>query len=178
MRVRRAERNDIDTCIRLDASYQTKTVWAMETRWEGKRQLSGFSVRRLPRVLTLQPPLDPDDLYADWRNGDLFLVAEEEGVIVGYLDILSPRRLGTGLVQGIVVRPDLRRRGIGSALLRTSLNWARRNQLQGLCMDVQSRNYPAIQFLHKNGFTFSGYNDRYYPTQDVALFFVYRLGQT
>ena len=178
MRVRRAERNDIDACIRLDASYQTQSVWAMETRWEGKRQLPGFSVRRLPRALTLQPPLDADDLYADWRNGDLFLVAEEEGVIVGYLDMLSPRRLGTGLVQGIVVRPDLRRRGVGSSLLRASLNWARHNQLQGLCMDVQSRNHPAIQFLQKNGFTFSGYNDRYYPTQDVALFFVYRLGQT
>ncbi|MCY4436356.1 MAG: GNAT family N-acetyltransferase [Chloroflexi bacterium] len=150
----------------------------METRWEGKRKLSGFNVRRLPRVLTLHPPLDPDDLHADWRNGDLFLVAEVEQVIVGYLDMLSPRRLGTGLLQCIVVRPDLRRRGVGSALLRTSLNWAKHNQLQGLCMDVQSRNYPAIQFLNKNGFVYSGYNDRYYPTQDVALFFDYRLGLT
>ena len=178
MRVRRADRRDIDACIRLDATYQTQSVWAMETRWEGKRKLAGFQVRRLPRVLTLQPPLDPDDLHADWRNGDLFLVAEESDVIVGYLDMLSPRRLATGLVQSIVVRPDLRRRGVGSALLRMSLNWAKHNRLQGLCMDVQSRNYPAIQFLHKNGFVYSGYNDRYYPTHDVALFFVYRLGQT
>ncbi len=178
MRVRRAERRDIDACIRLDSSYQTQTVWAMDTRWEGKRQLAGFQVRRLPRVLTLQPPLDPDDLHADWRNGDLFLVADEGGVVIGYLDIVSPRRLGTGLVQSIVVRPDLRRRGVGSALLRTSLNWAKHNRLQGLCMDVQSRNYPAIQFLQNNGFVYSGYNDRYYLTQDVALFFVYRLGHT
>ncbi len=178
MRVRRADLRDIDACIRLDSSYQTQNVWAMETRWEGKRKLSGFQVRRLPRVLTLQPPLDPDDLHADWRNGDLFLVAEEEGVIVGYLDMVSPRRLSNGLIQSIVVRPDLRRRGVGSALLRTSLNWAKHNRLQGLCMDVQSRNYPAIQFLHRNGFVYSGYNDRYYPTQDVALFFVYRLGHT
>jgi ribosomal protein S18 acetylase RimI-like enzyme len=178
MRVRRADLRDIDACIRLDSSYQTQNVWAMETRWEGKRKLSGFQVRRLPRVLTLQPPLDPDDLHADWRNGDLFLVAEEGGVVVGYLDMVSPRRLSNGLIQSIVVRPDLRRCGVGSALLRTSLNWAKHNRLQGLCMDVQSRNYPAIQFLHRNGFVYSGYNDRYYPTQDVALFFVYRLGHT
>ena len=178
MRVRRADRRDIDACTRLDASFQTHTVWAMETRWEGKRKLSGFQVRRLPRVLTLHPPLDPDDLHADWRNGDLFLVAEEAQVVVGYLDMLTPRRLGTGLVQSIVVRPDFRRRGVGSALLRTSMNWAKHNGLQGLCMDVQSRNYPAIQFLQKNGFVHSGYNDRYYPTQDVALFFVYRIGHT
>jgi ribosomal protein S18 acetylase RimI-like enzyme len=150
----------------------------METRWEGNRKLSGFQVRRLPRILTLQPPLDPDDLHADWRNGDLFLVAEEKDVVIGYLDMVTPKRLGTGLVQSIVVRPDFRRRGVGSALLRTSVNWSKHNRLQGLCMDVQSRNHPAIQFLHKNGFVFSGYNDRYYPTQDVAIFFVYRLGHT
>ncbi len=178
MRVRRAERNDITACIRLDASYQTQTVWAMETRWEGNRKLSGFQARRLPRVLTLRPPLDPDDLHDDWRNGDLFLVAEEEDVIFGYLDMVTPRRLGSGLIQSVVVRPDLRRRGVGSALLRTGLNWAKHNRLQGLCMDVQSRNYPAIQFLQKNGFAYSGYNDRYYPTQDVALFFVHRIGST
>jgi len=175
MRVRLAELEDIDACIKLDPSYQTQTVWTMETRWEGNRPLTGFQVRRLPRVITIRPPMDPDDLTTDWKRGDLFLVAEEEGVIIGYLDLVMPRRLGTALVQGLVVRPDFRRRGVGSALVRTAINWCRHNGAQALCVDVQARNFPAISFLQKNGFAYSGYNERYYRTNDVALFFVYRV---
>ena len=37
---------------------------------------------------------------------------------------------------------------------------------------VQSKNYPAIQFLQKHGFKFCGYNERYYRSRDIALYFV------
>ena len=36
---------------------------------------------------------------------------------------------------------------------------------------VQSKNFPAISFLQKHGFKFSGYNERYYRNQDIALYF-------
>ncbi len=36
---------------------------------------------------------------------------------------------------------------------------------------VQSKNYPAINFLQRNGFTFCGYNERYYRNQDIAVYF-------
>ena len=36
---------------------------------------------------------------------------------------------------------------------------------------MQSKNYPAISFAQKQGLAFCGYNDRYYASQDVALFF-------
>ena len=37
---------------------------------------------------------------------------------------------------------------------------------------VQSKNYPAIQFLQKQGFKFCGYNERFYRSRDIALYFV------
>jgi hypothetical protein len=36
---------------------------------------------------------------------------------------------------------------------------------------VQSKKYPAICFLEKNGFDFCGYNERFYRNQDIALYF-------
>ena len=37
---------------------------------------------------------------------------------------------------------------------------------------MQSKNYPAIHLALNQGYAFCGYNDHYYSTQDIALFFV------
>jgi len=34
---------------------------------------------------------------------------------------------------------------------------------------------PAVRLVQKMGFEFSGYHDRYYANQDIALFFTKRL---
>jgi len=36
---------------------------------------------------------------------------------------------------------------------------------------MTSKNYAAIRLSQKLGFEFCGYNDHYYLTQDIALFF-------
>jgi RimJ/RimL family protein N-acetyltransferase len=36
---------------------------------------------------------------------------------------------------------------------------------------MQSKNQAYIRLAQKFGYDFCGYNDQYYPTQDVALFF-------
>jgi len=37
---------------------------------------------------------------------------------------------------------------------------------------VQSKNYPAIQFLTRHGFRFCGYNEQFYRNRDIGLYFV------
>jgi GNAT superfamily N-acetyltransferase len=61
--------------------------------------------------------------------------------------------------------------GVGSVLLAAALQWARANGLLRVVLETQSKNYPAICFAQKHGLVYCGYNDRYYPNQDVALFF-------
>jgi hypothetical protein len=56
-------------------------------------------------------------------------------------------------------------------LLAAAAHWARTNNLGRIILATQSKNYPAICFAQKHGLAFCGYNDRYYPNQDVALFF-------
>jgi ribosomal protein S18 acetylase RimI-like enzyme len=38
-------------------------------------------------------------------------------------------------------------------------------------LEMQAKNLPAIRLAQGHGYEFCGYNDHYYLTQDVALFF-------
>jgi RimJ/RimL family protein N-acetyltransferase len=38
-------------------------------------------------------------------------------------------------------------------------------------IELQSKNHAAIRLVQKLGYEFCGYNDQYYATRDVALFF-------
>jgi hypothetical protein len=39
-------------------------------------------------------------------------------------------------------------------------------------LEMQSRNYPAIQMAKRMGFEFCGFQDLYYANRDLALFFM------
>ena len=41
--------------------------------------------------------------------------------------------------------------------------------------EIANADYPAIRLLERQGFSFCGYNDRYYANQDIAIFFVLNL---
>jgi ribosomal protein S18 acetylase RimI-like enzyme len=50
-------------------------------------------------------------------------------------------------------------------------DWASARGDKRLIVEMQSKNDPAIRLVQKHGYEFCGYNDHYYMTQDVALFF-------
>jgi RimJ/RimL family protein N-acetyltransferase len=74
-------------------------------------------------------------------------------------------------VTDIVVAQDVRRRGAASALLTATQAWALERSVRRIVLEMQSKNHPCIRLAQKFGYEFCGYNDQYYPTQDVALFF-------
>jgi GNAT superfamily N-acetyltransferase len=82
---------------------------------------------------------------------------------------------GLAWVGDLVVDRPKRRRGIGTALLKAAAQWGCRYDLVRLTVEVQTKNYPAIQFCQACGLTFSGYNDHYWPSEDIAVFFAGRL---
>jgi RimJ/RimL family protein N-acetyltransferase len=49
--------------------------------------------------------------------------------------------------------------------------WALERGVRRLVIETQSKNQACIRLAQKFGYEFCGYNDQYYPTQDVALFF-------
>ena len=74
-------------------------------------------------------------------------------------------------ITDVVVGRPVRGQGIGKKLITAAEEWGAKRDLRRSIIEVQSKNAPAIRMLQKMGFEFCGYNDQYYVSRDVALFF-------
>ena len=169
--VRAALSADLPHLVALDHGYSTEYVWQMDAREEGGQHTLTFRPVRLPRPMRVTFSRDAQRLVEEWNRRVCFLVAEDEGHLKGYINLTLAPAPETGWVADFCVERRFRRSGIGSVLLAAAGQWARQNNLKRLILELQSKNYPASCFAQKLGFTFCGYNDRYYSNQDVAVFF-------
>jgi ribosomal protein S18 acetylase RimI-like enzyme len=80
------------------------------------------------------------------------LVSEAGGRLAGFLSLLRWPQ-ATGAVDEIAVRPDLRGRGLGEAMMRWALAWFRQEGMRRAWLDVLLGNAPAISLYKKLGFT-------------------------
>ena len=169
--VRPASSNDLTRLMALDHSSLSDYVWQLELRREAGQITSTFREVRLPRSVKVAYPRDPLSLSDEWTRRDAVLVAVEDGSPVGYIVMVEERSSSTARVMDIVVSPDRRRQGIGSALITAAQSWAVERRIQRIILEIQAKNQPCIRLAQKFGYEFCGYNDQYYATQDVALFF-------
>jgi len=175
MIVRLATLADLNFCLALDRTSATDHVWQMKVDESESEVGVTFHVVRLPRTMRAEYPRGTDQLIEDWERQAGFLVAEVDGEVRGYVDLLSQPWQGMGWVANLAVEPAYRRRGIATALMRHAGKWAREQGLQSVVVEATTKNYPAICLYQKLGFKFCGFNDHYYPNQDIALFFVQML---
>ena len=171
MVVRAAVLGDLKACYELDLSYVTDHVWQMQARESDGSIEVRFDTVRLPRPMKVEYPRHPDELLPNWRQEECFLVAaDDQDQVIGYLDMVGQAWHATGWVRNLGVERHQRRQGVGSALLRAARRWAAEHQLTVLILEAQTKNYPAIRFALKHGAIYCGYNDRYYPNGDIAVF--------
>ncbi|HXF86030.1 MAG TPA: GNAT family N-acetyltransferase [Anaerolineales bacterium] len=169
--IRPAVANDLPRLMALDHSCTSDYVWQMELRTEGEQVSIQFREVRLPRSIQVAYPRDPFSLADEWMKRDVMFVALHEGEPVGYLCAREERASSLVWVTDLVVSAVRRRQGVGSALLSALQAWASERSVYRLMLEMQSKNHPYIRLAQKFGYEFCGYNDRYYPTQDVTLFF-------
>ncbi len=169
--IRPASPHDLTRLMAMDHSCFSDYVWQLELRREPGQVASIFREVRLPRSVTVTYPRDPMSLTEQWTQRDGLLVAVEEGTPVGYIAVVEESASRLARVTDLVVSSDRRRRGIGSSLLSAVQAWALERGIHRLILEMQSKNQPYIRLAQKFGYEFCGYNDQYYPTQDVALFF-------
>jgi ribosomal protein S18 acetylase RimI-like enzyme len=65
----------------------------------------------------------------------------------------------------------MRGKGLARKLIGAAEAWGLQRGLRRAIIEIQSKNAPAVRMVQKLGFEFCGYNDQYYSTRDVALFF-------
>ena len=169
--IRPASVCDIPRLIALDHSCGSDYVWQLELRREAGQVVASFREVRLPRSIEVKYPRDPSSLTDEWMRRDVVMVALDEGNPIGYICATVEYASAVAWVTDLAVSPLQRRKGAASALLTATQSWASERDVRRLILEMQSKNQAYIRLAQKFGYEFCGYNDQYYRTQDVALFF-------
>ncbi len=164
-------RDELGDCLKLDHSYETDRVWQVDMREEAGSVTVRFRSVRLPREMYVEYPRALQLLEQSWQERDCFLVAASENVLLGYINLRIRSNGEGGWIHDLVVDRPFRRRRIASALLEQASHWASLQGIPRVTLELQTKNYPGIQFALAHGFSFCGYNDHYYLNRDIAVFF-------
>ncbi len=170
IQIRPVVATDIPRLMGIDHSAVSEYVWQLELRREAGQILATFRDVRLPRPINLNYPHDPYSLGDEWTHIAMLSAALSGNDQVGYIAV-AERTTSAAWITDLVVEPSWRRRGVASALLDAAREWAEQRGHRRIFLEMQSKNQPAIRLAQKHGYEFCGYNDHYYTTQDVALFF-------
>jgi ribosomal-protein-alanine N-acetyltransferase len=105
-------------------------------------------------------------LTSPWTFG---LVAEGARGVTGYL--IGREVAGTGEVLNLAVAPELRRRGIGGALLEAGLAALKRRRVEEVFLEVRESNRSAQALYLAHGFRPVGQRAAYYrnPKEDALV---------
>jgi ribosomal protein S18 acetylase RimI-like enzyme len=169
--IRPAISNDLPRLMALDHSSLSDYVWQLEIHREPNQITASFREVRLPRSVVVKYPRNPLALAEEWTRYDAILVSVQENDPVGYICLKEEHAAAITRVTDIAVAADWRRKGAGTALLMAGQVRALEKGAHRLILEIQSKNQGGIRLARKLGYEFCGYNDQYYPTQDVALFF-------
>ncbi len=167
--------SDWAACLAMDVSYETDHVWQLQTSVQADVPMVGFARVRLPRTITLRDPLWGGSADPPQPEQGSLIVGEAGGDVDGFALVVPDAARAVDTLWMLAVRHHARRRGLGVRLARAAVEAARAGGRRALCATVQSRNFPAIRTLQAAGFALTGYDEQYYPSNDVGLRFAHRL---
>jgi ribosomal protein S18 acetylase RimI-like enzyme len=175
MEIRLATLADLNACLKLDDSFETEYVWQMEERNGAANIAINFRLTRLPRPMKVSNTVSRDELIHDYQHAANLFVADDGGGVRGFIDVMASDWNQAACINNFVVAPAHRRQGVGGQLMRAALDWARQKKLRVALLDTSTKDYPAICFYQKYGFTFCGFSDQMYPNRDIAMLFALNL---
>jgi RimJ/RimL family protein N-acetyltransferase len=118
--------------------------------------------------IATEPPVDIDERAARFaRSAGASIVAVAGGRIIGGIHVEASRH-GFGEV-GMMVDRAWRGRGVGTALVRAAIDWARGRGLHKLCLEVFPHNTAGIALYAKCGFTEEGRRVKQYRRANGEL---------
>ena len=99
----------------------------------------------------------------------VYLVAEQDGSIAGYIGMLCV--LDEGEITNVAVAEGFRRQGIGERLLSSLLQAGRKEGVDSFTLEVRESNSSARRLYRKLGCQEEGIRRNFYekPTEDAIL---------
>ncbi|HTX90232.1 MAG TPA: GNAT family N-acetyltransferase [Anaerolineales bacterium] len=171
VQVRPPVSSDLSILMAIDHTCETDYVWQMDIQHEEGQAGAIFREIRLPRSVTVPYPRPVGLLSETWKRTSGMLVAEIGGEAIGYIRMSDSILPHTAWITDLVVSSRYRRQGVGMTLALAAQAWAVDRHNQRALLEMPSKNNPAICLARKLGYEFCGYNDQYYETQDIAVFF-------
>lgn len=123
-------------------------------------------------------PWSREQFVEELRHPDdrRYLVALHDGEVVGYggVQVIA----GDAHVTTVAVRPDARRRGIGSRLVAALLDEGRSRGATAATLEVRASNRPAQELYRRFGFAPVGVRRAYYDDtgEDALVMWLHDLG--
>ena len=127
------------------------------------------AVSELEKEVFSQPWSEQGFLDALKMKESIFLLADEEGNIAGYLGMYVA--LDEGEITNVAVAPSKRNAGIGDRLIKEILAQAKGKGVAQVVLEVRVSNAPAIHLYEKNGFRTCGIRKGFYefPKEDAYI---------
>lgn len=168
--IRNTISTDIARLSQLDHEMDTDYVWQLDLHRDPAQVDSIFREVRLPRTIRIQHVRAAEQLPDEWHRSPMLsaMLGTEPVGYIRFRDEMVPHAIW---ITDLVVARHLRRKGLGRKLIAGAEAWATQRGFRRAILEVQSKNHPAIRLVQKLGFEFCGYNDQYYTTRDIALFF-------
>jgi ribosomal protein S18 acetylase RimI-like enzyme len=168
---------DMSKILEIDHDYVSDHVWQMNVHKDTSASPTDSQVTvvfrqfQLPRSVHVVYPKPLSHLVDGFDQDVGLLAAVFADEVVGYIRIRTSIAPLTTWTTDLAVMRRYRRQGIGSGLVLAGQEWGRQQGSFRMVLEMQPKNYPAISMAQKLGFDLCGYNDRYYPNHDIALFF-------
>ncbi len=157
-------RNCRDEIIReIDKIFSTVTVRKSEMK-----DADAIKIAELEKICFAEP-WSSDALINSYKNGTNFFIAETDGKTAGYIGINTV--IDEGYITNIAVFPEFRKKGVASALLSYTENFAKEKELSFITLEVRVSNTAAINLYIKSGFQNEGRRKNFYrsPTEDALI---------
>ncbi len=109
------------------------------------------------------------DKFLDAHASELALVAEHDGVVVGF--IVTRQAANELEILNLAVAAAMRRQGVATALLKHVLTHAAAHGVHKAFLEVRASNLAARRFYESHGFANAGRRANYYtsPPEDALL---------
>lgn len=100
-----------------------------------------------------------------------FFIIKHSGNAVAYISLLKHSHRNNLRIYSIAVHPDERGKGLAQILIDRSVEYAKKNNLSSISLEVRKNNISAIKLYEKKGFYKTSLKYNYYSDGSDAEIF-------